>query len=313
MAKTRQEVRDFLNSQVGLMVNAKAGIFNGQCVTLIKALLEFLGAPNPYAARGNAKDAGNTLVRQGIAANKKGWLNVVVNRDMGNIYEPSLGKYVNYGHIWLDLEGEANYEQNGARALHVTKNTRPISQAQQIINLDQYIKTDERKQDMVTASGVDRIFRFRLGRSADAGALKSYVGKHTDDELDKIVKASDEYKQLPKRYAAGEQFAVNHLPSIVRDKYVEGAAKLWDVDRIFRFRLGRKATDAENQKYVGKMTNSQVDEAVKATDEYKNLPKLLESGKFKAKDHLPSVVRDIYVEPTGEKPQSLKKGLYQVD
>lgn len=133
MARTKQEVRDFLNSQVGLMVNAKAGIYNGQCVTLIKALLEFLGAPNPYGARGNARDVGDTLVRQGIARNGSGWLNVIVNRDMGLI------DGVRYGHIWVDVSGEMNIEQNGNRALRVTKNTRPISQGQQTVNLDQYI------------------------------------------------------------------------------------------------------------------------------------------------------------------------------
>lgn len=133
MARTKQEVLDFLNSQVGLMVNKKCGEYNGQCVSLIKALLEFLGAPNPYAGRGNAKDVGDTLLRQSLARNGSGWLNVVVNRSMGNIGG------VNYGHIWLDLSGEANFEQNGARALYTTKNTRPISQAQQIVNLDQYI------------------------------------------------------------------------------------------------------------------------------------------------------------------------------
>lgn len=136
MARTKAEVRSFLNGLVGQSVNAKSAPYQGQCVSLIKALLEFLGAPNPYSARGNAKDAGDTLVRQGIAKNSKGWLNVCVNRTMGRIGG------ITYGHIWLDLSGEANYEQNGAKALHTTKNTRPISQAQQIINLDKYIKTD---------------------------------------------------------------------------------------------------------------------------------------------------------------------------
>lgn len=133
MARTRQEVRDFLNGLQGQMVNEKCGEYNGQCVSLIKALLEFLGAPNPYAGRGNARDCGDTLVRQGIAGNSAGWLNVCVNRDMGLIAG------VRYGHIWLDLSGEMNFEQNGSRALRTTKNTRPISQAQQIVNLDQYI------------------------------------------------------------------------------------------------------------------------------------------------------------------------------
>ena len=136
MARTKQEVRDFLNSQVGQKVNPKAGIYNGQCVSLIKALLEFLGVPNPYAARGDAINCGDTLLRQGIANNGKGWLTIVVNRDMGYI------DGVHYGHIWIDVSGEANFEQNGARALYTTKNTRPIQQGQQFVNLDKYISGD---------------------------------------------------------------------------------------------------------------------------------------------------------------------------
>lgn len=134
MARSKQEIRDFLNGLIGQKVNEKCGIYNGQCVSLIKALLEFLGAPEPYKARGDAKDCGNTLLREGIAQNGPGWLNVCVNKDMGLIGG------VRYGHIWLDLANEANFEQNGAKALLTTKNTRPIGQAQQIINLDQYVK-----------------------------------------------------------------------------------------------------------------------------------------------------------------------------
>lgn len=138
--RTRQEVRNFLESQLGKSVNAKSAPYQGQCVSLIKALLEFLGVPNPYAARGNAKDAGDIYVRQGIAKSGDGWLRVVVNRSMGNI------RGVTYGHIWVDLANEANYEQNGARALHTTKNTRPYSQRQQVVNLDQWIKPEAVKK-----------------------------------------------------------------------------------------------------------------------------------------------------------------------
>lgn len=149
MARTKQEIRDFLNSQVGQKVNAKAGIYNGQCVSLIKALLEFLGAPEPYKARGNAKDVGDTLLREGLAANSQGWLMVAVNRSMGVIGG------IRYGHIWIDLAGEANFEQNGARALLTTKGTRPINQAQQLINLDRFVAPDApRKSNEVVAGEV---------------------------------------------------------------------------------------------------------------------------------------------------------------
>lgn len=145
--RTKQEVRDFLNGLVGQRVNAKSGIYSGQCVSLIKALLEFFDLPNPYAGRGNAISVNDTLLREGLATNGKGWLTIVVNRDMGRIFEN--GVWNNYGHIWIDLQGEANFEQNGARALYTTKNTRPISQGQQFVNLDKYITEND---DMITAN-----------------------------------------------------------------------------------------------------------------------------------------------------------------
>lgn len=148
MARTKAEVRAFLDSLVGQSVNDKCGEYKGQCVSEIKAILEFLGVPNPYAARGNAKDVGNTLVNQGIAVNGDGWLRVCINPTMGLIG----GVY--YGHIWLDLRDEANYEQNGKTALRVTKNTRPISQAQQIVNLDKWITDSGGGSDMITENDV---------------------------------------------------------------------------------------------------------------------------------------------------------------
>lgn len=185
MARTRQEVRDFLNSQVGQKVNAKAGIYNGQCVSLIKALLEFLGVPNPYAARGNAISVNDTLLREGLAAPGGGWLTIIVNRDMGRIYEN--GRWNNYGHIWIDLNNEANFEQNGARALITTKNTRPRSQGQQEVNLDRYIKKEEvNMPTLIDEEGVRILAVTSLERPEPLTTtpdLKSHIG---GDALAKI-------------------------------------------------------------------------------------------------------------------------------
>lgn len=190
MARTKQEVRDFLNALIGLMVNEKCGIYNGQCVSLIKALLEFLGAPAPYSGRGNARDVGDTLLRQGIAKDGGGWLNVCVNRDMGRIFEN--GVWNNYGHIWLDLANEMNIEQNGAKALRTTKNTRPISNAQQIVNLDQYIIM-EGTMDTVDRGGLETIWRGFLDRVPSDAEYKEYVGKGWATVLFTAI-TSQEYK-----------------------------------------------------------------------------------------------------------------------
>lgn len=180
MARTKQEVRDYLNTLIGLMVNEKCGIYNGQCVSLIKALLEFLGAPNPYAGRGNATDVGDTLIRQGLAKNSAGWLNVCVNHDMGRIFEN--GVWNNYGHIWLDLSGEMNFEQNGNKALRTTKNTRPISQAQQIVNLDQYI-IEEDDEMVNTTDEAAELIRGVFKREPSTDEINSMLGRDWKERI----------------------------------------------------------------------------------------------------------------------------------
>lgn len=144
MARTKAEVKAFLDSGVGKIPYHPKPYedLSGQCVTEIKILLDFLGVPAPYSARGNAKDVADTLLRQGIAENGKGWLTIVVNKDMGYIGG------VHYGHIWIDLKDEANYESNGAKALHCTKNTRPIQQGQQFVNLDKWITEGNMTQEL---------------------------------------------------------------------------------------------------------------------------------------------------------------------
>ena len=134
MSRTKQEVRNYLDSLVGKRVicpNNRA--LDGQCVTLIKALLAFLGCPSAWQARGNATAVATNYVRDGIAKNGKGWLQVCVNHNYAR----------GVGHVWIDLSGETNYESNGAKPLTVTKGTRGYNQAQQIVNLDQWVNFSE--------------------------------------------------------------------------------------------------------------------------------------------------------------------------
>lgn len=185
MARTKQEVRVFLDLLINtIVVNKPDRDYDGQCVTLIKALLEFLGVNEPYRGRGNAKDVGNALLREGIASEGKGWLTVVINKDMGLI------QGVRYGHIWLDLAGEANYESNGNRALYVTKNTRPITQGQQFVNLDKYIG-EEKKVEIFTEQARVDINVILFGY--DKGWFKGFIGGEYKTAI-YAIKSSPEYR-----------------------------------------------------------------------------------------------------------------------
>lgn len=205
MARTKAEIRAFLDSKVGSIVpHPGYPDLNGQCVTLTKALMEFLGVPNPYKARGDAINAGDTYLREGLGTPGKGWLTIVVNRDMGYIGG------VHYGHIWIDLQGEANYESNGARALYTTKNTRPISQGQQFINFDKWVMED----DMI---GKDSTVFLRIGHSEVGGwdFESTHAGKN-DALFHSAWDGKDEEEFLYAQWLAGGKFRGERLEAMAK-------------------------------------------------------------------------------------------------
>lgn len=131
--KTKQEVINFLESKVGTKVPCPGRKdLDGQCVTLIKSLMEFIGVPDPYKARGNAKAAISAYLNEGIADNGAGFLSVFSNKDMGG----------GYGHIWCNAgDGDGVfYESNGLKPLIVTKGK--TYSFDSVCNFDKYIKGD---------------------------------------------------------------------------------------------------------------------------------------------------------------------------
>ena len=174
MSKTKAQVRSFLDSQVGTSpVDKSDSSLNGQCVALIKRLMEFLGVSNPYGARGNAKNAGDAYIAQGIGTAGRGWLTICVNRSYGN----------GTGHIWVDLSNETNYEANGAKHLIVTKGTRSITEAQQFVNFDKWIGggTMADKSNLATARQLAYAI---LGRDGHDGRPNA-MNKECDGDLNK--------------------------------------------------------------------------------------------------------------------------------
>jgi len=133
--RTKQEVISFLESKVGTKVKCIGNSsLDGQCVTLIKSLLEFLGVPDPYKARGHALDCISAYLSEGIAKQGTGFLSVFSNKTMGVV------SGVAYGHIWCNAgDGDgAYYESNGQKTLTVTKGK--TYSYDKVCNFDSYIK-----------------------------------------------------------------------------------------------------------------------------------------------------------------------------
>lgn len=138
--RTKSEVINFLESKVGTKVVCPGRPdLNGQCVTLIKSLMEFLGVKDPYKTRGHAKTAISAYLNEGIADPGTGFLSVFSNKNMGN----------RYGHIWCNAGDGAGtyYESNGAKPLIVTKGkTYPYDN---VCNFDKYIKEDNMADEKI--------------------------------------------------------------------------------------------------------------------------------------------------------------------
>jgi hypothetical protein len=129
--RTKQEVVAFLESKLGTKIPCPGSpSLDGMCVTLIKVLMEFLGVPDPYKARGHAATVINAYLSEGIAEPGLGFLSVFSNKNMASPY----------GHIWVNAGDGAGefYESNGAKPLITTKGkTYPYDN---VCNFDKYIK-----------------------------------------------------------------------------------------------------------------------------------------------------------------------------
>ncbi len=175
--KTKQEVINFLESKVGTTVPCKGTpSLDGQCVTLIKSLMEFIGIQDPYKARGNAKAAISAYLSEGIAQEGAGFLSVFSNKDMGG----------GYGHIWCNA-GERDgvfYESNGVKPLIVTKGKTYSYDA--VCNFDKYIKGES----MATISVDTATYEMLVTKASKLDEIEK-TGYVTKPEHDRKVSEMD--------------------------------------------------------------------------------------------------------------------------
>lgn len=86
-------------------VTGRDGYLTGQCVTLVKWFMaEMSDVPNPFGARGDARNVGKTLVAQGHAIEVP-----YAQRQRGDIIT---NEYGTYGHIYVQLSGGRVFEEN---------------------------------------------------------------------------------------------------------------------------------------------------------------------------------------------------------
>ncbi len=196
--KTKQEILNFLESKVGTKVSCVGNpSLDGQCVTLIKSLMEFLGVPEPYKARGNAKDCISKYISDGISKQGMGFLSVFSNKDMG----------AGYGHIWCNAgEGAGTfYESNGMKPLTVTKGK--TYSYDNVCNFDSYISDNTyRGYDLTNQESmkvcIDQQIKVVEGQLIDKQQYESIKGqllevqKQNDDMSNEMGSLRAEIKAL---------------------------------------------------------------------------------------------------------------------
>lgn len=194
--KTKQEVVSFLESKLGTKIPCKGNdSLSGQCVTLIKSLMEFLGLPDPYKARGNASTAISAYVKEGIADPGTGWLSVYSNKNMAG----------GVGHIWC--QADEFYESNGQKALTVTKGK--TYSYDNSCNFDKYLKEtmncliandDAGKklfEELVTkATKYDELVKSGVSQASDVTDMKRQIKEANDSASTATQEATDARNQI---------------------------------------------------------------------------------------------------------------------
>lgn len=112
MAQVANNADDYTNGRLNIFFPANSsppsgndGDLTGQCVTLVKWFMaEMTGVPNPFAARGDARYLGHTLVAQGLAVEVP-----YANRQRGDVICLEFGTY---GHTYIQLSGGRVFEEN---------------------------------------------------------------------------------------------------------------------------------------------------------------------------------------------------------
>lgn len=238
--RTKQEVIQFLESKVGTKVKCVGNAsLDGQCVSLIKSLMEFLGVPDPYKARGNAKDCIAKYLSEGIAKPGTGILSVYSNKDMGG----------GYGHVWCGIDGTF-YESNGVKSLIVTKGK--TYSYDNVCNFDQYITDNTyRGYDLSNADSmkvcVDDHIKVAEGQLVDKAQYEAIKGTLTETQkqntilsgdlgiirgqLADALKKIDSQNQIIQSYVSEDAVQIETLKTFQkeRDKYFNG---VWELVRF---------------------------------------------------------------------------------
>lgn len=203
---------DYANGRISIFFPGFPSSLTGQCVSLAKWFLgEMCGVSDWQAARGNAKDFGDTLVNQGHAT-------VVTSPIRGDlaVWKQDGG---GYGHIGVVLSGSRVFEENvglkgtpsevvGGVTVYASR-IDPLSASWRVgaptfYRVNSYHEVNPNPN--ATQAEIEQAYQDILERPADAGGLSHY-STHTLAFVRADLLNSAEYRQLQANKAAAAQAA----------------------------------------------------------------------------------------------------------
>lgn len=208
-----KNVAEYANARIGIYFPGFPDSLTGQCVSLTKWYIgEMCGVSDWQAARGNAKDFGDTLVNQGLAtvvssANRRRGDIVVWKSDGGG-----------YGHIGVLCSGDNVFEENvglkgvpsavyGGNTVHPSR-LDPLSASWRVGSPTFYRMNGYSEVVTATADQVRQDYLEILERGADDGGLAHYTTNGmTNDQVWADLLKSDEYQKLQAHKQAVAQAA----------------------------------------------------------------------------------------------------------
>ena len=216
---TNNNADDYANARIGIYFPGFPAPYTGQCVSLIKWYLgEMCQVDNWQIARGDAKDFGDTLVKEGLAyivseANRKRGDIVVWKKDGGG-----------YGHIGVLCSGDNVFEENvsvkGTPSTQISDGNGGFTTVyasrldplyasyrkgeptfyrvygyQETNAITQPVNQTNQGDDMIDQNTLTILFNEMLGRNPDDDAINHYVGKYTTSFVVADIKSGSEYAQ----------------------------------------------------------------------------------------------------------------------
>lgn len=193
---------DYANARISIYFPGFPNSLTGQCVSLVKWYIgEMCGVADWQAARGNAKDYGDTLVNQGLAR-----VVTVSDRKRGDIvvWKQDGG---GYGHIGVLCSGDSIFEENvglkGAPSAVYDGNTvhpsrlDALGASWRVGSPIFYRPTGYSEVITATADQVRQDYLDILERGADDGGVQHYTtNSMTNDQVRVDLLASAERQTL---------------------------------------------------------------------------------------------------------------------